>query len=118
MTQLILKLRIILSRFHAETDELFPSQTSPSTHRIGEFALVAQLCQQLDGLRHFVVEIDAVLVLHYGGLGSLLLHGAVAFVVASIHGIVVGIDRVLQLEFGVFHAPFDHVLHENLGGGW
>ena len=85
-----------------------------SNYRIGEFALVAQLGQQLDGLGHFVVEIDAMLILDDGGLRSLLLHSTAAFVVRPINGIVVGVDGILKLEFGIFDAPFDHVLDENL----
>ena len=77
--------------------------------------MIAQLGQQLDRLRDFVIQIDAVFVFDDGGLGSLLFHGAVAFaVVAAVDGIVIGIDRVLKLEFGVFHASLDHVLHEHL----
>ena len=58
-------------------------------------------------------------VLDDGGFSSLLLHGAAAFAVASIDGIVIGENGVLQLEFGVLDAPLDHVLHENLGEpGW
>ena len=85
------------------------------TYRVGEFALSAQLGQQLDRLRDFVIQIDAVFVFDDGGLGSLLFHGAVAFaVVAAVDGIVIGIDRILKLEFGVLHASLDHVLNEHL----
>ena len=55
-----------------------------------------------------------MLILDDGGLRSLLLHGTAAFVVRPINGIVIGVDGILKLELGIFDAPFDYVLHENL----